>query len=325
MIQASLETNLTGQVNMKIEKEILLKNYSTFKIGGPAKYFVEVETLKDLKEALEWAGENKEKFMILGGGSNILFSDKGFDGLVIRLRNKKIELLKNGKIACQAGVALSGLINFATENSLTGLEWAAGIPGTVGGAIRGNAGAFGSEMKDTASEIIYFNLENLKKEQCNNQECQFDYRQSVFKEFDNKIIWQIVFELKTGEKKEIEKKVKEIIEKRQEKQPCLAEAGSAGSIFKNPVVDEGTIKLFEKEKGVRCHGKQVPAGWLIDMCEMRGFQLGDIQVSDKQANFIINKGEGQAETVIILISMLKQKVRNTFGIQLEEEVEIVGY
>lgn len=310
---------------MKIEKNVLLKKYSTFRIGGSAKYFVKITELKELKEAIEWAKENEEKFMILGGGSNVLFEDKGFNGLVICLRNNKIKLLENKKISCQAGMTLSGLVNFATENSLTGLEWAAGIPGTVGGAIRGNAGAFGSEIKDVVDKIVYFDLKNLKKEWCNKQECQFDYRKSVFKEFDNKVIWEVVFELKAGEKEEIKRRAKDIIGKRQEKQPCLSEGGSAGSIFKNPVVGKDVVELFEKEKGVQCHGNKVPAGWLIDMCEMRGFELGDVQVSEKQANFIVNKGEGRAETVIILISMLKQKVRNTFGVQLEEEVEIVDY
>jgi UDP-N-acetylmuramate dehydrogenase len=310
---------------MEIKEGVLLKDYSTFKIGGPAKYFVKIENLNDLNESILWAREKGEKFMILGGGSNVLFSDKGFNGLVVRLNNKKIELKDKANIYCQAGVALSQLVNFATENGLTGLEWAAGIPGTVGGAIRGNAGAFGFEMKDVVVKTKYFNLKNLKKEECDKDACRFDYRQSVFKEFDSKIIWEAVFGLKKGEKEEIKKEVTEILNKRREKQPCLSGAGSAGSIFKNPIVDEEIIKLFEKEKGVKCRGDQVPAGWLIDMCDMKGYQLGDIQVSDKQANFILNKGNGNAETVIILISMLKQKVRNTFGIQLKEEVEIVDY
>ncbi len=310
---------------MEIKTSVLLKNYSTFRIGGPAKYFVEIENLKDLKEIILWAKEKKEKFMILGGGSNILFSDRGFDGLIIKLNNKKIDLITENKIFCQTGVALSQLVSFATENNLTGLEWAVGIPGTVGGGIRGNAGAFGLEMKDVIEKTKYFNLENLKEEECDKDACKFDYRQSVFKEFDNRIIWEAVFELKKGEKEKIKKEIEKTLKNRQEKQPCLAGAGSVGSIFKNPVVEKAIIELFEKEKNIKCRSDKVPAGWLIDMCDLRGFQLGDIQVSDKQANFIINKGNGKAETVIILISMIKQKVRDTFGVQLEEEIEIVEY
>ncbi|MCK5081043.1 MAG: FAD-binding protein, partial [Candidatus Moranbacteria bacterium] len=173
---------------MKIQEKVLLKDYSTFKIGGPAKYFTEVKDLKELKDSIKWARKEKEKFMILGGGSNILFHDEGFNGLVIKLVNDKIKLVDETTVSCEAGVMLGGLVSFSIENNLAGLEWAAGIPGTVGGAIRGNAGAFGSEMKNVVEEVAYFNLESLKEEKCSSEKCQFDYRQSVFKEFDHKII-----------------------------------------------------------------------------------------------------------------------------------------
>lgn len=310
---------------MKIQEKVLLKNYSTFKIGGPAKYFTEIKSLDDLKDAIKWAKKEKEKFMILGGGSNILFNDQGFDGLVIRMTNNQIKLVDKTSISSEAGATLADLVAFSGENNLTGLEWAAGIPGKVGGAIRGNAGAFGSEIKNTAKEIIYFNLEKLTEEHCNNEECQFDYRQSVFKEFDHKIIWQALFELKPAGEIDVKKSIKETIKKRQEKHPWLVGAGSAGSIFKNPVVDKNLIKTFEQEKGVQCSNNKVPAGWLIDMCDLRGYQIGGAQVSDKQANFILNVDNSSAESIVILISIIKQKVRNTFGVQLEEEVEIVGY
>jgi len=311
---------------MKIQEKILLKDYSTFKIGGPAKYFVEAETLKDLKEASRWADEKKEKFMILGGGSNILFHDEGFNGLVIRLTNKKIKIENEDEVYCQAGLSLAELLTFSVKYKLTGLEWAAGIPGTVGGSIRGNAGAFGFEMKDVIKEVIYINLKTLEKEKCSNKECKFDYRQSVFKEFDHKIIWEIKFKLSLIKNdKDIKNKIAEIINQRKERHPCLASTGSAGSIFKNPTVGDEIIKIFEKEKGVKCKSSQVPAGWLIDMCELKGMRMGGSKVSEKQANFIVNDQNGSANDVITLISLIKQKVRNSFGVQLEEEVEIVSY
>lgn len=312
---------------MKIQKNILLKNYSTFKIGGPAKYFSEVETVGELKELIQWAQKEKEKFMILGGGSNILFHDKGFNGLVIRLVNNEIKLKNKKNIYCGAGASLSKLVAFSVKNSLTGLEWAAGIPGTVGGAIRGNAGAFGSEIKDTIKDVVYFNLNNLEIEKCDSKECKFDYRQSVFKEFDHKIIWEALFALKKEKEEVVQEKVKEIIQSRQKKHPCLVDAGSAGSIFKNPVVDESIIKIFEQEKGIKCKSldNHVPAGWLIDMCDLKGYQIDGVKVSEKQANFILNVDNASADSVVILISLIKQKVRNNFGVQLEEEVEIVGY
>ncbi len=203
---------------MKIQEKVLLKDYSTFKIGGPAKYFTEVKDLKELKDSIKWARKEKEKFMILGGGSNILFHDEGFNGLVIKLVNDKIKLVDETTVSCEAGVMLGGLVSFSIENNLAGLEWAAGIPGTVGGAIRGNAGAFGSEMKNVVEEVAYFNLESLKEEKCSSEKCQFDYRQSVFKEFDHKIIWKALFKLESAKKAGVQKQAKKIIEQRKNKQ-----------------------------------------------------------------------------------------------------------
>ncbi len=310
---------------MKIQEKVLLKDFSTFKIGGPAKYFVEIKALEELKEAIEWAKEKEAKFMILGGGSNLLFHDKGFDGLVIRLINNQIELKDKTTIVCEAGVMLSELVLFSAKNDLTGLEWAVGIPGTVGGAIRGNAGAFGLEIKNATQEVVYFDLENLQEEHCNKEACEFDYRKSVFKEFDHKIIWKAFFELEIAESEEIQKTMKEIIQKRQEKNTCLTKNGSVGSIFKNPIVGEAIIETFEQETGIKCRDKKVPAAWLIDMCNLKGYRVNGAQVSEKQANFILNVDDTTAENIIVLISVIKQKVRNTFGVQLEEEVEIVGY
>jgi len=309
----------------KIKEKVLLKDYSTFKIGGLAKYFVEVQEVDDLKAVVEWAREKQEKFMILGGGSNILFSEKGFNGLVIKIINNAIKLDAKNVILCGAGASLGSLVNFSAKNNLTGLEWAAGIPGTVGGAIRGNAGAFGSEMKDVTREVVYFNLEKLMEDKCDNQECQFDYRKSVFKEFDHKIIWQASFDLKIADGIDVQKLIKDVIEKRQGKHPCLNKNGSAGSIFKNPVVDKRIAEMFEKETGGKCFSEKVPAGWLIDMCDLKGYRIDGAQVSEKQANFILNVDDASSDSVVVLISLIKQKVRNTFNVQLEEEVEIVGY
>ena len=263
--------------------------------------------------------------MILGGGSNILFSDEGFDGLVIRLVNREIDLSGEEEITCQAGIMLCELVAFATEHSLAGMEWAAGIPGTVGGAVRGNAGAYGQEMKDAVVRVKYFDLEKLEEQICDSTGCRFDYRESVFKEFDHKIIWEVILQLKKGEKKAIESLVQEIIQKRKQAHPRLAEFGSAGCIFKNPVVDERLVKEFEAETGAKSENNKIPAGWLIDMCGMKGYRMGAVQVSEKQANFIVNQGDGKAEEVVVLISLIKMKVRNNFGVQLEEEVVLVGF
>jgi UDP-N-acetylmuramate dehydrogenase len=348
---------------MNLKEDVLLKNYSTFKIGGPAKYFCVCESLDELREVLGWARDNDEKTFILGGGSNILFGDKGFDGVVIKIMNNELRIMnqesritnklkkplnlpskKRGgrgiKIVCGAGVSLSKLINFSIENGLAGLEWAVGIPGTVGGAVRGNAGAFGGEMKDSVSAVRIVEIQEegnkvqdarnkqipntnskIQIQKFDNKQCRFDYRSSVFKRGRDLIVWEVVLDLERGNKDESDRMIKEILLKRREKQPF--QYSSAGSVFKNPVVSEEIRKSFEADKKVECKDDKVPAGWLIEKCGLKSKKIGGAMVSEKQANFIVNVGNATADDVIILISLIKQKVRNGFGVQLQEEIEIV--
>ncbi len=324
---------------MKIEENIPLKDYSTFRIGGPAKYFCNCEKMEELKEALNWAQEKKQRVFILGGGSNILFSDKGFDGLVVRIMNHELRLMNNHKtlsnlsskkmetegvkIVCGAGVSLAKLVNFARKNGLSGLEWAAGIPGTAGGAVRGNAGAFGEEMADSVEKIkiLRTEVDNLEITELSKTECRFGYRDSVLKQERDFIIWEIKLELAKGNESEIGKKMQAILTKRKSKQP--SKYPSAGSVFKNPKVSPELAEKFEQDTGLECKNDRVPAGWLIESCGLKGKKIGGAKISEKQANFIINLGEASTEDVIILMSLVKQKVRNQFGVQLQEEIEIV--
>lgn len=321
---------------MNLKEDVLLKNYSTFKIGGPAKYFCDCENLEELKGALSWAQKDNEKVFVLGGGSNVLFGDRGFDGLVIKIANKGLRI-EDKKIIFGAGVSLNKLINFSVENNLTGLEWAAGIPGTAGGAVRGNAGAFGGEMGESVLAVKGIELESGKSEdnrdqngykipnfkifEFNNAKCRFGYRDSAFKRDRDLIIWEIEMELEKSDKDEGDKKIEEILSSRKEKQP--SGYPSAGSVFKNPKVDEKIIKSFEDDKKVKARNGKVPAGWLIEKRGLKGKKIGGAMISEKQANFIVNTGNATADDVAILISLIKQKVRNGFGVQLQEEIEIV--
>ncbi len=315
---------------MEIKKSVPLKEMTTFKIGGPAQYFCAVENIDDLAEAQQFAVSNKIKTFILGGGSNILFSDQGFNGLVIKIQNDAVSLKQeiSGKYAIQsgAGTPLSKLVAFSIKNSLTGLEWAVGVPGLVGGAIYGNAGAFGSEMKDHVSIVRTVDRErsdwsDLVEISCD--DCRFSYRNSLFKENKDHIIWDCEINLSKGTKLEIERKVLEYASHRKKEQPSLAKFPSAGSVFKNPVVSEDVRKAFEHDREVKCRTNKVPAGWLIERCGLKGKRIGDAVISEKQANFIINLGKATAEDVIILISLIKMKVRNEFGVQLREEIQLV--
>lgn len=306
----------------KIKKNISLSKYSTFHIGGPAKFFVEVSNEKELREASAYAAKNKLKVFVLGGGSNVLFCDEGFNGMVIKLKetsskSKAIKMQKGGVIECWGGAKLMDLVNFAKNKSLTGLENLAGVPGSVGGAVRGNAGAFGTNVGDLIAEIKTVEKKFSKKN------CKFGYRTSIFKEKPDTIITSVLLKLKKGKKGEIEKRVSEVMQQRIKNQP-QGWKGSAGSFFKNPVVkNKKIIKLFEKETGKKAKDDKLPAGWLIAEAGFLGRKIGGAQVSEKHGNFLINTGKATAENIIMLASIIKQKVRTEFEVELQEEVQYV--
>ena len=319
-----------------LKKNVSLKNYTTFKIGGPAKYFFEAKKKEDLIGAVITAKKFKLPFFILGGGSNILVSDEGFKGLVIKCQMSNVKCQnQNSKlktIYAESGVRLSNLVQFSLEKSLAGLEWAVGIPGMVGGAILGNAGAFGRSMKDVIQKVEVFDTKTGKVKIFKKKDCQFDYRNSIFKhansatlglrprgmrmrpcEYPNLIILSATLQLKNGDRKEIEKKIKKNLEQRKETQPL--NFPSAGSVFKNPSPAQISKKFVA--------GKSFSAGELIEKCGLKGKRAGRVKISEKHANFIINLGKGQAKDVIRLINLVKKKVKKKFGIELEEEIEFL--
>jgi len=306
-----------------IEENVSLKNQTTFKIGGPARFFYLAKTKEDLIKALKTAKKFSLPFFILGGGSNLLVSDKGYSGMAIMLRISKIEI-RNSGITAEAGAKLSDLVNFSLEESLTGLEWAAGIPGTVGGAIRGNAGAFGSSMSEAVKEIEIFDLQDLAIKKIKNRDCKFSYKESVFKQEPDLIILSAEIQLKKGDKDESRKRVNEILSLRKQKHPL--EFPSAGCIFKNQkgeIKDRELLKEFPvlkefNEKGI------IPTGFLIDKCGLRGKRMSQAQISEKHANFIINLGKAKAEDVVDLIELTKRTVKEKFGLDLEEEIQSLG-
>jgi len=307
-----------------IQENVSLSDFTTFRLGGPARFFAEVENKKDLEEALQFAKEKKIEWFVLGGGSNLLVSDQGFNGLVIKIKlnNFKIDL-QQGIIHIDAGVNLAKLVDISIFEGLTGMEWAAGIPGTVGGAIRGNARAFGKNMGIAIETVEALDINGLKINSYNKSECEFEYWGSIFKKNPNLIIVSAKIKLKKGHKEKSQQEVRDIINKRISAQPT---ENSPGSFFLNPVIkDKKLIEQFEKDQGIKSRGGKVPAGWLIDQLGLRGQKIGGAMVSLEHANFIINTGNAKSEDVIILASLIKQKVRNNFGVQLEEEVQFVGF
>ncbi len=297
-----METKIKKELP-QIKKNIGLAPYTTFKIGGVADYFFVAETKEDLVRAIKTAREFKLPFFLLAGGSNLLVSDKGFKGLVIKFQISKFKI-QNSRVVAEAGVMLRELINASAKLGLDGFEWLAGIPGTVGGAIRGNAGAFGKSMADLVKTVEVLEIgSKLEIKNYKPEDCQFSYRSSIFKKRKNLVILSVEIQLKKGNKKEIGKNIKRYLDYRKEKHPL--NLPSAGSIFKNP--------------------EDSSAGKLIESCGLKGKKIGQVQISEKHANFIVNLGKAKAEDILKLISLAKQKVKEKFGIELEEEIQFLGF
>ncbi|MDD5145576.1 MAG: UDP-N-acetylmuramate dehydrogenase [Candidatus Pacebacteria bacterium] len=287
-----------GKLLPGIKKNIPLKKYTTFRIGGKAKYFLEAKTSEDLMLAISTAKKFSLPFFILGAGSNLLISDRGYRGLVIKIKNQKLNI-KNKKVNVGAGVLLSTLVYESIKNSLAGIEWAVGIPGTVGGSIFGNAGAFKKSMKNIIEEVEVFDKKSGKIKIFKNQDCKFGYRESIFKKDKNLIILSARIKLKKSSKEKIKSEIKEYSGNRRKTQPL--NLPSIGSIFKNP--------------------KNFSAAGLIEKCNLKGKRVGNVKISEKHANFIVNLGNGKANEVKKLINSAKKAVKNKFGIILEEEIQ----
>ena len=311
-----------------IKNNILLKKYTTFKIGGPAEYFLIVKKKENLIKAVKLAKKLKLPIFIFGGGSNLLVSDEGIRGLVVKIQNLdkkfKIRKLKSDVIIeTSAGIELKDLVEFSIKKSLQGLEWSGGLPGTFGGAVRGNAGAFGGEIKDIIFEVEAldknFNLKKLSKKQC-----QFSYRSSIFKKNDW-IVLSVVIKLKKGNKKDIRSVAQYCIKYRRDRHPW--EYPNAGSIFKNCAFS-GFSSGFKKKlsKVVKQDPFPiVPTAYLISELGLKGTKIGNAQISEKHPNFIVNLGGAKARDVLKLIDLVKQKVKKVYNIKLETEVQFVGF
>ena len=280
---------------------------TTFRTGGRARYFLKVSTETDLTSAVVGAGKLGIPYFLLGGGSNVLVSDSGYDGLVIKLAVMGMKKEATGTLECGAGEELIDLVDFATGQSLSGLEFAAGICGSVGGAICGNAGAFGGEIGSVVSEVV---LSDAKGQisRVPSSYCQFSYRHSRFKE-TGEIVLRARFELQKASRDAIEQKVAEILAERREKHPI--DQPSAGCIFRN--IPDASEK----------HGK-IPAGRLLEQVGAKGMTVGGARVFEKHANIIVNTGGATSKDISDLADILKARVSTEFGIELEEEIVRVG-
>lgn len=312
---------------MILQKNIPLKDYCNFQIGGTADYFCEFKSVVELIEALgEYAGIEPElkNIFILGKGTNILFSDSGFRGLI--LKNSLVGINREGEIIeASSGILMDELINYAILHHLSGLEWAGGLPGTVGGAVRGNAGAFKGETKDNLIEVKSININTLELKNRKNSECEFGYRQSIFKNGNGKdeIILSAKFSFKHADIDIIRENTQKNVDHRIDRHPL--DHPNIGSIFKNVPVDKVPKEVLQKfEANIKQDPFPVlPVAKLIVSCDLVGKQIGGAQISTKHPNFIVNLGKAKAVDVLGLIDLIKKEIKDKFEIDLEEEVMIV--
>ncbi|MBR3515566.1 MAG: UDP-N-acetylmuramate dehydrogenase [Lachnospiraceae bacterium] len=284
-----------------VRRDEPMRKHTTFRVGGPADFFVSVKNKDALVEVLSFLHENKVPYFLLGNGSNLLVSDAGYRGVILQLTDELAQIAFDGEtVRAGAGLQLMRLAAQAAERSLSGLEFASGIPGTLGGAIVMNAGAYGGEMVQVVESVdLFFPEEGIQT--LTGEEMQFGYRHSILKEKEG-VVLSVVLRLHFGEKETIIDKIADLKEQRRTKQPL--EYASAGSTFKRP---EGAF-----------------AGKLISDAGLKGYAIGDACVSEKHAGFLVNKGNATAAEIYRLIREVQQKVQQASGYRLETEVILLG-
>ena len=291
--------NITGKDNVRINEP--MKNHTTFKIGGPAQYYVTPESVTQIQEVVSLCKDKNIPLHVIGNGSNILVGDDGVDGVVLALFNTFSDYeIKDNVITAQAGMSLIKLAVIALREGLTGLEFASGIPGSVGGAVYMNAGAYDGQMKDVVTSVTVLD-EAGDIRILGRDELDMGYRTSTVAKH-NMIVLQVIIELKAGDKEQIKDRMNQLSELRKQKQPL--EYPSAGSTFKRP---EGYF-----------------AGKLIADAGLKGYSIGGAAVSEKHAGFVVNMGGATAKDVVELTDYIKKRIIEQFGVTLELEIKKIG-
>lgn len=278
-----------------------LKDHTSFQIGGPCELLIEPTSEKEIIRSVRYLRAEGVPFYVLGNGSNMLIRDGGYEGAIIKLGKQFSDSLVIGnRVTAQAGALLSTVAKMSFRGNLTGMEEISGIPGSIGGGVIMNAGAYGGEMKDVVKEVKVLDQEG-QVQTLTNEECEFEYRNSRMQK-EGMIVLEVSFELKEGDPDQIKEKYDDYTHRRTSKQPL--DKKSAGSTFKRP------------EKGY--------ASKLIDEANLRGYQIGGAQVSEKHCGFLINKDNASSDDMLALITYVQEEVKRQFGVELEPEVRIIG-
>jgi UDP-N-acetylmuramate dehydrogenase len=318
-VQEAFE-RLSTLPEIAVRRDVPLSGYTRFGIGGPADLLVETRSREAFIEALRAVRSLGLKVAIIGCGTNLIVSDEGFRGAVLRFTGDAIEC--NGScVSFEAGAFLQGLVDFTIARGLKGLETMTGIPGSAGAAVYGNAGAYGHSISGRVSNVVFFDGERIRS--IGNAECDFRYRESVFKQRPDWIIFSADLRMDPDDGAAMAENAARILAIRNKKYPPTMKC--AGSIFKNLLLAD----LSEQVKAdlppdAIIEGK-VPSAWFLERVGAKGMRAGDIQVADYHANLIYNHGHGSARELVRLISELKERVRNRWNLPLEEEVRYVGF
>ena len=297
-----------------------LSRYTRFAIGGPADTYAETASVEAFIMALNVARESGGDFVVIGGGTNLIVSDQGFRGIVLRFTAQRI-LAAGNRVIADAGAVLQDLVDFTIDRGLKGLETLAGIPGSVGAAVYGNAGAYGHSISERVRSVRFYDGERVRV--FDNAACEFRYRESIFKAHKAWIIFSTELMMDTADAAELQKIAGDIVKVRNEKFPVTMKC--AGSIFKNLLLADlpDAVARRVPERVIR-EGK-VPAAYFLEEVNAKGMSRGDIHVASYHANLLYNGGSGTAADLRGLIHELKDRVARQFGIELEEEVQYVGF
>ncbi|HKZ34623.1 MAG TPA: UDP-N-acetylmuramate dehydrogenase [Patescibacteria group bacterium] len=312
---------------LPIRKDVPLAPLTNFRIGGPAEYFVQVESTADIEHALSFSQRNALSVTVIGLGTNILVPDTGIHGLVIQMKNNLYRVHgHSGTLLADAGTDWNFLVQNVSKDGWSGLEWGVGIPGTVGGAVYGNAGAFGGEVKDALLSVLAYDTKDGALTSLKHKDCAFTYRHSLFKS-KRYLIVSTSFQLQEKDPKDLIHQMKETLQFRKKKHATAYP--TCGSYFKNILF--GSIpRKIQKELLSSPVGhlaknyRKVPAGFLIESCGLKGMQKGGAKVSEKHANFLINYKNARAQDILDLATIVKETVFSRYGILLEEEVQYLG-
>lgn len=306
--------------NLTVSTCTPLARYTRFGIGGPADLYAETCSAEAFVAAMSVARASGMEVMVIGGGTNLIVSDDGFRGIVLRYRADSLHTA-NQRVMADAGAVLQDLVDFANAHGLRGLETLAGIPGSVGAAVYGNAGAYGHSISERVTRVRFFDGAGVRL--FDNEACQFHYRESIFKKHKEWIIFSTELWLEPAGAGELQKISQDILQVRNEKFPVTMKC--AGSIFKNLLLRELPEAVAAQVPASAVREGKVPAAWFLEQTGAKGLQRGDIHVAAYHANLIYNAGDGTAADLVALIRELKERVRARFGIEIEEEVQYVGF